>query len=106
MLRDDDLGRRVLFGGGATRLSGGGMYCRFPLVMGSEGGSKVMSSLEVMLSRPNVLEMISSRRKSVRTGDGVDSSEGGGRETPPWDFNERKYSEDGLVDVDCVFVRL
>lgn len=83
MLRDDDLGRRVLFGGGATRLSGGGMYCRFPLVMGSEGGSK-----------------------SVRTGDGVDSSEGGGRETPPWDFNERKYSEDGLVDVDCVFVRL
>jgi hypothetical protein len=40
MLRDDDLVRRVLFGGGAARLSGGGMYCRFPLVVcvGSEGG--------------------------------------------------------------------
>jgi len=65
-----------------------------------------MSSLGVMLSRPSVLEMISSRRKSVWTGHGVDSSEGGGREAPPWDFNDCEYSEYGLVDVRCVFVRL
>ena len=93
MLRDDDLARCVLFGGGAARLSGGGMYCRFPLVVcvGSEGWWRVMSSLGVMLSRPNVLEMISSRRKSVWTGD---------------DFDECEYSEDGLVDAECAFVRL
>lgn len=108
MLRDDDLARCMLFGGGATRLSGGGMYCRFPLVVcvGSEGGSRVMSSLGVMLSRPSVLEMISSRRKSVWMGHGVDSSEGGGREAPPWNLNECEYSEHGLVDGGCVFVRL
>jgi hypothetical protein len=65
-----------------------------------------VSSLGVMLSRPSVLDIISSRRKSVWTGHGVDSSEGGGREAPPWDFNEPEYSEHGLVDVGCVLIRL